>query len=153
MHRVAILALDGVVGLELASAAHVFALASDPTDGASLYDVQVCGPPDGSALTAGGREIMRAVAPYSFADAVTADTVIVPATSVESADAVATVRRAHANGARIASICTGAFILAAAGLLDGRRATTHWAHAANLTRRFPAVEVAHDELYVDEGDV
>lgn len=153
MHRVAILASEGAVGLELASAAHVFALATNPGTGESLYDVQVCGPPSGSAITAGGREIMRAHLPHTFADAVTADTVIVPAPSIEAADAIATVREAHANGARVASICTGAFILAAAGLLDGRRATTHWAHAAELARRFPAVEVTHDELYVDLGDV
>lgn len=153
MHRVAILAIEGVVGLELAAAAHVFALAADPGTGDGLYDVQVCGPPGGSAVTAGGREIMRAHLPFTFDDAIGADTVIVPAPSIEAAEAVATVREAHANGARIASICTGAFILAAAGLLDGRRATTHWAHAAELARRFPAVEVTHDELYVDQGDV
>jgi transcriptional regulator GlxA family with amidase domain len=60
-------------------------------------------------------------------------------------------RRAHQRGARIASICTGAFALAAAGLLDGRRATTHWLDAAELARRFPAVRVDPDVLYVDEG--
>ena len=85
-----------------------------------------------------------------------ADTVVVPAggrdegPSVELADAL---RAAHARGARIFSLCTGAFTLAAAGLLDGRRATTHWAVAEELARQYPAVEVDAAVLYVDEGDV
>ena len=62
-------------------------------------------------------------------------------------------RAAHARGARVASICTGAFVLAHAGLLDGRRATTHWAHAEQLAERYPAVTVDPGVLYVDEGDV
>ena len=62
-------------------------------------------------------------------------------------------RAAHARGARIVSVCTGAFALADAGLLDGRRATTHWADAAELARRYPAVEVDDRVLFVDHGDV
>ena len=62
-------------------------------------------------------------------------------------------RAAHARGARVASICTGAFVLAHAGLLDGRRATTHWAYAERLAERYPAVTVDPGVLYVDEGDV
>ncbi|MFC0629319.1 GlxA family transcriptional regulator [Kribbella deserti] len=153
MHRIAILAVEGAVGLELTSAAHVFALAADPVTGKRLYDVLVCGRSGGSAVTAGGREILRAELPYAMEDALSADTVVVTASSIEPADAVEIVRRAHEGGARIASICTGAFVLGAAGLLDGRRATTHWAHAVRLAKRFPAVDVTHDELYVDEGDV
>jgi transcriptional regulator GlxA family with amidase domain len=60
---------------------------------------------------------------------------------------------AHRNGARIASLCTGAFVLAAAGVLDGRAATTHWMYADDLARRYPQVEVRPDVLYIDEGDV
>src|SRR5205823_5321690 len=60
---------------------------------------------------------------------------------------------AHERGARIASICSGAFILAAAGLLDGRSATTHWTGAAQLADRYPKVRVDPDVLFVDEGDV
>ncbi|GAA3919135.1 DJ-1/PfpI family protein [Actinoplanes auranticolor] len=66
---------------------------------------------------------------------------------------VAAVRAAHEAGARVASLCTGAFILAEAGLLDGRRATTHWAHTALLRERYPAIEVDPDVLYIDDGDV
>jgi transcriptional regulator GlxA family with amidase domain len=86
-----------------------------------------------------------------------ADTVLVPGFDptawpppVAVLDAL---RAAHARGARVASICTGAFVLAEAGLLDGRRATTHWRYAAQLAERYPAVAVDPDVLYLDEGDV
>jgi AraC family transcriptional regulator, transcriptional activator FtrA len=86
-----------------------------------------------------------------------ADTVIVPACANVHDDPpgplVDAVRAAHERGARLVSICSGAFILAAAGVLDGRRATTHWMHAAELARRYPAVTVDPSVLYVDEGDV
>lgn len=62
-------------------------------------------------------------------------------------------RAAHERGARVAALCTGAFVLAEAGLLDGRVATTHWLHAEELARRYPRVEVRRDILYVDEGDI
>jgi len=61
--------------------------------------------------------------------------------------------RAHARGARLVSICSGAFVLAATGLLDGRRATTHWRYAARFARRFPRVQLVPDVLYVDEGQL
>jgi transcriptional regulator GlxA family with amidase domain len=84
-----------------------------------------------------------------------ADTVIVPAwadTDREPpADLVDALRSAHRAGARVASLCTGAFVLGAAGLLDGRRATTHWAHTGELARRHPAATVDPDVLYVDNG--
>ena len=86
-----------------------------------------------------------------------ADTVIVTAVRDPGEDPVpelvAAVRAAHAGGARIVSLCTGAFVLAAAGLLDGRPATTHWMHAGELARRYPAVKVDPGVLYVDDGNV
>lgn len=86
-----------------------------------------------------------------------ADTVVVPGTRTPVAGVdeatVAALRAAHARGARIVTICTGAFVVAAAGLLDGRRATTHWAWAAELGRRHPAVQVLEQHLYLDEGQV
>ncbi|MEU5218544.1 helix-turn-helix domain-containing protein [Streptomyces sp. NPDC020807] len=86
-----------------------------------------------------------------------AETVIVPGwadVDVDPpADLVDAVRAAHRAGARVASLCTGAFVLAAAGLLDGRRATTHWAHTRALAERHPLVDVDPDVLYVDEGSV
>jgi transcriptional regulator GlxA family with amidase domain len=69
------------------------------------------------------------------------------------ADVVAALRAAHTAGARIMSLCTGAFVLAAAGLLDGRRVTTHWAHAAQLALRHPLVEVDAEVLYVDDDPI
>ncbi|MFI8324254.1 GlxA family transcriptional regulator [Streptomyces sp. NPDC085529] len=87
-----------------------------------------------------------------------ADTVLVPgwgppAGGEVSPDVVAAVRRAHARGARVVGLCAGAFVLAAAGLLDGRRAATHWARAAELASRFPRVRVDPAVLYVDHGSV
>ena len=76
-----------------------------------------------------------------------------PARWPPPAAALEALRAAHARGARVASICTGAFVLAHAGLLDGRRATTHWAHAERLAERYPAVTVDPGVLYLDEGDV
>ncbi|MER7845731.1 helix-turn-helix domain-containing protein [Kitasatospora sp. NPDC096077] len=86
-----------------------------------------------------------------------ADTVVVPGWQPPGSPAPPAVldalRAAHARGARIVSICTGAFVLAQAGLLDGRRATTHWARTAQLAAQYPALEVERDVLYVDHGDV
>lgn len=86
-----------------------------------------------------------------------ADTVVVPACAnvhdEQPAPLVDAVRSAHERGARLVSICSGAFVLAAAGVLDGRRVTTHWMHAAELEHRFPAVRVDPDVLYVDDGDI
>ncbi|MFF8815433.1 helix-turn-helix domain-containing protein [Streptomyces pactum] len=86
-----------------------------------------------------------------------ADTVIVPGWADTDRDPPAelleAVRAAHRAGARVASLCTGAFVLAAAGLLDGKRATTHWAHTRELARRHPEVTVDPDVLYVDNGSV
>jgi transcriptional regulator GlxA family with amidase domain len=86
----------------------------------------------------------------------TVDTVIVPGISGGSdgtPQVRAALRAAHARGTRIMSICTGAFVLAAAGLLDGRPATTHWAHAERFRRRYPRVKLDPDVLFVDDGDV
>jgi transcriptional regulator GlxA family with amidase domain len=84
-----------------------------------------------------------------------ADTIIVPACNDEvgTPELRAALRAAHARGARIASICTGAFILAEAGLLDGRRATTHWAHTARLIETYRHVDVYPDVLYVEDGGI
>ncbi|MBW1596945.1 GlxA family transcriptional regulator [Streptomyces sp. JJ38] len=99
--------------------------------------------------------------PYTLDDVAGADTVIVP--SVPDACVAegkplperltAALRAAHAADARIVSLCTGAFALAEAGLLDGRRATAHWSHVAQLAQRYPNVEVDGAVLYVDEGDI
>ncbi|MGW6915383.1 GlxA family transcriptional regulator [Kitasatospora sp. NPDC054939] len=154
MHVVAVLALDGVSAFDLAIPCQVFALARD-TDGKPLYEVRVCGEPSVTA-SAGEAEPFRITAPYGLDAALGADTVMVPGTAPEAApdeDVLRLLRSAAGGGSRIASICTGAFLLARAGLLDGRRATTHWHFAERLARDFPAVEVDPSVLFVDDGPV
>lgn len=163
MHRVAVIAADRVNSLNLAIPGQVFGTAhsqdkaSGVLFGDPLYEVAVCGErPDLAVTGRGGAEIFRMTAPYDLTEALAADTVIVPGTRTDlepSAMLLDVLRQAHARGARIASICTGSFLLAAAGLLDGRRATTHWTSADALAQQFPRVEVDPNVLFVDEGDV
>ncbi|MEV1328574.1 helix-turn-helix domain-containing protein [Micromonospora costi] len=150
MATVALAATDGMLHFELAMACEVFA--RDPSGIADpWYDLVVCGP--------GPVRVGRfQVEPDDGLDRLArADTVIVP--SVEDIDAdvppdlLAAVRAAHEAGARMVSLCTGAFVLAAAGVLDGLRATTHWAHTEALAARYPRVTVDPDVLYVDNGTV
>jgi transcriptional regulator GlxA family with amidase domain len=93
----------------------------------------------------------------AIARAGSSDTVVVPSTDDLVGDPdtrlLRALRLAHTAGARLASLCTGSFVLAAAGLLDGREATTHWMHADALGRRFPAVRVRADVLFTDDGDL
>ena len=149
MHTVAVLALDGVVAFDLATPIEVFTRTRLP-DGRAAYRVRVCaaGPEvDTGAFT------LRA--PWGLDDLADADTIILPGCADPRAPVPAevlhTLRRAAADGTRIASICAGAFVLAATGLLDGRRATTHWLATALLAARHPEVEVDPDVLYVDNG--
>lgn len=143
MPRIALVLHPTAMLYETAIAAEIFDL-----DG---YDLVVC--------TADGRPHHwlpdLPTAPFSaIADA---DTVVVP--SADELDdgldpaLLSALRDAHASGVRVASLCTGAYVLAAAGLLDGRRATTHWLHAEDLARKYPQVDVRADVLYVDDGDV
>ncbi|GGL18277.1 GlxA family transcriptional regulator [Mangrovihabitans endophyticus] len=151
MHVIAVLALDGVVAFDLATPLEVFGR-TRLADGTTPYDVRVCG--TGEEIDAGA----FAVRPPHGLDAVAAaDTIILPGCADPASgvpdEVTAALRTAAARGARLASICTGAFVLAATGLLDGRRATTHWAAAGMLAERFPAVRVDPDVLYVDNGPV
>jgi transcriptional regulator GlxA family with amidase domain len=153
-HTVAVLALDGVVGFDLAIPCQIFSSAMQ--DGRHLYEVRVCGSSGSVQATANGVPVYSIAPTHPLASAIECDTVIVPGISEEipwPAEAIDVVRAAQARGARIASICTGAFVLAAAGLLDGLRATTHWAHAGELALRYPEVDVDPAVLYVDHGSV
>ncbi|WP_411977127.1 helix-turn-helix domain-containing protein [Streptomyces solicathayae] len=150
MGTVALAVTDGMLHFELSVAHEVFGSAPDAVQG-HWYDLAVCGPGPvrfDRFLLEPDRGLDRLVG---------ADTVIVPGWAdvdvAPPAELVDAVRAAHEAGARVASLCTGAFVLAAAGLLDGRRATTHWAHTAALAARYPAVVVDPDVLYVDEGSV
>ncbi|WP_411104076.1 helix-turn-helix domain-containing protein [Streptomyces sp. cmx-4-9] len=150
MGTVALAVTDGMLHFELSMAYEVFGAdltaIADP-----WYELAVCGP--GPVRV--GR--FRLEPDHGLDRLPYADTVIVPGWADVDVDPPAelvdAVRAAHAAGARVASLCTGAFVLAAAGLLDGRRATTHWAHTAALAARHPRVEVDPDVLYVDHGSV
>jgi transcriptional regulator GlxA family with amidase domain len=122
--------------------------------GVPRYRLLVCGGEEGPLRTTGGLEL---TAPYGLEAISRAGTVVVPAwrsiTSPPPPEALEALRRAHEEGARIVGLCTGAFVLAAAGLLDGRPATTHWMYAPTLAKRYPSVHVDPRELFVDDGDV
>ncbi|MFD7402621.1 helix-turn-helix domain-containing protein [Streptomyces sp. NPDC059866] len=122
--------------------------------GVPRYRLLVCGGEEGPLRTTGGLELS---APHGLEAIARAGTVVVPAwrsiTSPPPEEALDALRRAHEEGARIVGLCTGAFVLAAAGLLDGRPATTHWMYAPTLAKRYPSVHVDPRELFVDDGDV
>ncbi|WP_433382166.1 GlxA family transcriptional regulator [Actinoplanes sp. CA-142083] len=149
MHRVVVLALDGVIPFDLATPIEVFGRLRLQGD-VKAYDVRVCAPtPEVHA----GQFTLRA--PHGLEALEEADTIIVPGRE-EPADDVPekvliSLRTAAARGTRIASICVGAFVLAATGLLDGRRATTHWLGASSFAAMFPKVDLDPAVLYVDEG--
>ncbi|MDF2805774.1 MAG: AraC family transcriptional regulator [Cellulosimicrobium sp.] len=137
---------------ESAIAAEIFGVdRSELASGGAWYDLVVC--------TADGapHPWLPHLATSTYAELARADSVVVPSSDDldENPDPnlVAALRAAHDGGARIVSLCTGAFVLAAAGLLDGRVATTHWMHAEELARRYPQIDVRPDVLYVDGGDV
>jgi len=153
MHRVVALCFDGLVAFDLAAPAQAFTVAAG-SDGEPFYEFSTCSVGAGELRTTTGFGI-RTQAGLEALE--TAGTVVVPAYldlfSPPPSQAMAALRRAAQRGARVLSICTGAFALAHAGLLDGRRATTHWAFAAELASRFPAIDVDPAVLYVDEGAV
>lgn len=152
-HRVGVLAVDGVIAFELAIPERILGTTT-AADGTPLYDVRVASVDGGPVRTSAG---YRVLPEHGRAVLDRAETLVVPAVRGADGDpsdeVVALLRRAAGRGARIVSVCTGAFVLAAAGLLDGRRATTHWAHADRFRRTFPRVRLDPDVLFVDDGDV
>ncbi|TFV66732.1 UNVERIFIED_ORG: helix-turn-helix domain-containing protein [Bacillus sp. AZ43] len=152
MHTVGLALHEHSMLYETAIAAEVFGVdRSDLSPTGSWYDLVVC-TPDGAP----SRWLPDATT-RDFSALREVDTVVVPSSDVldGSPDPALTeaLRAAHASGARIAALCTGAFVVAAAGLLDGRTATTHWMHADELSRLHPEVEVRADVLYVADGPV
>jgi transcriptional regulator GlxA family with amidase domain len=148
MHVVAVLAIPRVVAFDLSIPAQVFG----HVDERAHYRLTVCAERAGSVPTTTGFDIGGVAGLDALAGA---DTVIVPgfAPLEVSAPVREALRAAAGRGARMVSICTGAFALAEAGLLDGHRATTHWRDSAELARRFPAVRVDPQVLYVESGQV
>ncbi|MFF0202205.1 GlxA family transcriptional regulator [Streptomyces sp. NPDC005017] len=151
MHLVAVLALDGVIPFDLSAPIDTFGWARLP-DGRRPYDVRVCSPVPGGEVRAGAFTVR---APHGLELLTEADTIILPGVQdppEELPPGVAeALREAAGRGARIASVCVGAFVLAATGLLDGLRATTHWLAAPDLAARHPEVTVDPNVLYVDNG--
>jgi transcriptional regulator GlxA family with amidase domain len=152
-HRVVALCLDGLVAFDLTAATQVF-LAASAADGTPLYEVTCCSRDGAGIATTTGFGLQPQ---HDLGALATADTIVLPgyfALLDPPPDAVLeALRGAGAPGARVLSVCTGAFALAYAGLLDDRRATTHWAHADQLAALFPRVEVDPAALFVDEGEV
>ncbi len=153
MGRVALAVTEGVPIFDVAIPCEVFGRAR-PDLADHWYDFRVCAAEPGRTRTGAG---FVADTRFGLDELAWADTVIVPACAdphdPPPRGLVDAVRAAHGNGARVVSICTGAFVLAAAGLLDGRRATVHWMYASVLAERYPKVTVDPTVLYVDDGDV
>jgi transcriptional regulator GlxA family with amidase domain len=147
-HRVVVVALENVLSLDIGIPLQVFGSWPD-----GPYTLTVCAEQPGLVAMHGGPALSVADGLDALA---TADTVIVPGyldPDTPSAAVSAALAEAAARGSRMVSICLGAFALAAAGLLDGRRATTHWQYAATLAKQYPQVTVQSEALYIDEGHV
>lgn len=149
-HRVGVLVLDGAKALDVGIAAHVFAKRSSMP-----YEVRVCGEHPG---TVDGWNGLAYAVSHGLETLDWADTIFVPgyrnpADTTTSPEVLEALRNAYARGTRIAAISTGAFTLAAAGLLDGRRATTHWHYTHVMRDRYPEINVDENVLFVDAGQV
>lgn len=156
VHRVAVLARDGVMPMELGIVHQLFGSARSG-DGARLYEVRTCAPEPGMVRTDADFAI---AVEHGAAALAAADTIVIPASHEldeidEPAEAAIGehLRGAWAAGRRIASICTGAFVLARAGLLDGRHATTHWLSADRLRAAFPSVRVDAAVLFTEDDGI
>jgi transcriptional regulator GlxA family with amidase domain len=151
--RVAVLLLDGSPLFESAVPLSAFGI-DRSSSGAPTFTVAAISVDGAPVRTTAGVEIE---APHDLDALLDAEVVIVPTwrdpNEAPPERLLGSIRAAHANGSTVVGLCLGAFVLAAAGLLDGRRATTHWYHAATLAARYPAVEVDASVLFVDHGDV
>ncbi|NVD96771.1 transcriptional regulator FtrA [Massilia sp. BJB1822] len=152
-HLVVALAYDGLCTFEFGCTVELFAL-DRPELGVDWYEFAVCAAEPGPIRAAGGITLQAPHAPELLARA---DTIVIPgwrnADEEPPAVLLAQIRAAHARGARLCSICSGVFVLAAAGVLDGLSATTHWRYAERLARRYPRIQVREDDLYVDAGQI
>ncbi|MET9890864.1 helix-turn-helix domain-containing protein [Streptomyces sp. NPDC006465] len=149
VERVVVLALDGVYPFELGMPSRIFGAAE------GRYEVVTCTVDGGPVRTDADFSVTVDHGPEILS---TADTVVIAAVTpaaitIGLTDEVAAALAYIRPGTRIVSICTGAFVLAAAGLLDGRRATTHWHVADEFRRSFPRVDLDPDVLFVDDGDI
>ncbi|KVG69811.1 transcriptional regulator FtrA [Burkholderia ubonensis] len=152
-HLVVALAYDRLCTFEFGCVVELFAL-ERPELGVDWYRFAVCASEPGPVRAAGG---ITVAAPYRLAMLDRADTIVIPGwrdpDELPPEPLLKKLRAAHRRGARLCSICSGVFVLAAAGVLDGLTATTHWRYAERLQARYPALRVNPDALYVDEGQV
>ncbi|MGI8698297.1 MAG: DJ-1/PfpI family protein, partial [Mycobacteriales bacterium] len=153
LRNVAVPVGDGVAAFELGVMCEVFGL-DRSAQGLPRFDFAVCAVEEPPLRTTSGFFIDT---PYRLERLAEADLIAIPAWQVDKSAAseplLQALRDAVDRGARVLSVCSGAFVLAAAGLLDGRRATTHWMHADQLAADYPQVRVDRNVLYVDEGQV
>ncbi|WP_280434100.1 GlxA family transcriptional regulator [Nocardia carnea] len=150
--RICILVFDGVKALDFVGPAEVFVEANQAISG---YEVVLVSPDGKGVQTSIGARIEVSAA---AADAGRFDTVVIPGSELPPStfvtpEVTAAARHLAWHSRRIASICSGAFVLAELGFLDGRRATTHWKFAADLTRRYPAAVVEPDAIFVRDGNL
>lgn len=148
---IAVVAFDRICPFHLAAPCVVFA---ESCPGEPEFQLLVCAAEEGPLTTTAGFSV---TAHHGLEAIAAGDTVIVPswrdAAERPPAALLAALVAAHERGAQVVGLCLGAYVLAAAGLLDGRRATTHWAFAGDFARRYPAVRVDADVLYIDEGNI
>lgn len=153
-HRVACFAFEGLAPFEVGVVTEVFALPRPELEVDRWYSFSLCSAVPGRLPVVGGFELVTS---HGLDTLERADTIIVPGVpdvrGEPPPELVGALQRAHRRGARIVSICSGAFALAAAGLLNEREAATHWRYAELLQERYPRVQVNSDVLYVDHGDV
>jgi AraC family transcriptional activator FtrA len=152
-HLVVALAYDRLCTFEFGCVTELFAL-ERPELGVDWYRFAVCASEAGPIRAAGG---ITLAAPYTLELLEQADTIVIPgwrdADEVPPEPLLKQIRAAHERGARLCSICSGVFVLAAAGVLDGKTVTTHWRYAEKLQQRYPQLSVRPDALYVDEGRI
>lgn len=152
IRTIAVIAIDGISPFHLSIPCGVFG-EDRSAAGVPRFELRVCGMRAGPLATSVGFSV---VAPHGLDGLVGADTVIVPGWhdphAVPPQPLLEALRAAHRRGACLVGLCLGAYVLAAAGILDGRSATTHWLWAEAFARRYPRIRVKPDVLYVDEGD-
>lgn len=152
LRNVAVIAMDGVTGFELGVLCEVFGT-DRSDDGFPTYRFDLCSPGGAPVRCGSGFQIIPTA---DLGPVAQADLVAVPAHGVNasaSPEVLDALRAAERRGAWVLSVCSGAFLLGEAGLLDGRTCTTHWKHAAELTRRHPAAKVRSNALYIQDGTV
>jgi AraC family transcriptional regulator, transcriptional activator FtrA len=151
-HPVVVVVYDGISPFELGVACDIFGGDYAAAFGVPWYRLTICGHASLVTMDVG----IQMHVPHGLEALQTAGTVVLPPTELPEqvpAEVLAALREARQRGCRMVSLCSGAFVLAAAGVLDGHPATTHWSECADLARRYPEVRVDPGVLYVDDGDL